>query len=193
MNGKLKSLLAVDLLVTSSYGLILPILPLFIVERIDGANLMSVAIAQAVFLVSQAGFSWIFSNYLHHKQTKIRAHGGLIVGSVIVTLVPAIYLISWDITLIYLAQVLLGIGLGILYPSWACLAKDSTETAHRPKIKQAHSIFLSLSMALAALLGGYVAYEYGYCLLVYMMVLIGICGTIMSLVLWAGRNSRKRT
>lgn len=193
MNGKIKSLLAVDLLVTSSYGLILPILPLFIIERINGANLMSVAITQAVFLVSQAAFSWIFSNYLHHAQTKIRAHGGLIVGSLVVTLVPAIYLLSWEISLIYLAQILLGLGLGLLYPSWTFLAKDSSQTAHRPKIKKAHSTFLSLSMALAALLGGYVAYEYGYCLLVYMMILIGICGTIMSLVLWTGRNSRKRT
>jgi hypothetical protein len=114
MNGKLKSLLAIDLLITSSYGLILPILPLFIIERVSGANLMTVAIAQSIFLLSQAVFGWIYSNYLHHQETKIRAHGGLIAGSIIVTLVPAIYLLSWEMSFIYLAQMLLGLGLGVL-------------------------------------------------------------------------------
>lgn len=191
MNNKLKSLLGVDLLVTSSYGLILPILPLFIMERIEGSSLMSVAIAQAIFLLSQAGFGWIYSNYLNHKQTKIRAHGGLIIGSLIVTIVPAIYLISWEVTLIYLAQILLGLGLGVLYPSWSSLAKDSSQAVHRPQIKKVHSIYLSLSMALAALLGGYVAYEYGFCILIYMMILIGICGTALSLVLWFSKNKKR--
>jgi MFS family permease len=190
MNGKLKSLLAVDLLVTSSYGLILPILPLFIIERISGATLMAVAIAQSIFLLSQAVFGWIFSDYLYHKETKLRAHGGLIAGSIIVTLVPVLYLVSWEMSTIYLAQIVLGLGLGILYPAWTFLTKDSSETAHRPRIKKAHSLFLSLSMALAALLGGYVAFEYGYGLLVYMMILTGICGTALSLVLWFSKNKR---
>ncbi|MDD5437673.1 MAG: hypothetical protein PHC70_00820 [Patescibacteria group bacterium] len=190
MNGKLKSLLAIDLLITSSYGLILPILPLFIIERVSGANLMTVAIAQSIFLLSQAVFGWIFSSYLHHQETKLRAHGGLVAGSIIVTLVPAVYLFSWEMSFIYLAQMLLGLGLGVLYPSWTFLTKDSAEAAHRPKIKKAHGLFLSLSMALAALLGGYVAFEYGYGLLVYMMILIGLCGTGLSLVMWFSKKKK---
>jgi predicted MFS family arabinose efflux permease len=45
-------------------------------------------------------------------------------------------------------------------------------------------------MALAALLGGYVAFEYGYGLLVYMMILIGLCGTGLSLVMWFSKKKK---
>jgi len=185
--------MASDILIAGSYGLIMPILPLFMTDRISGADLQSVAVAAAIYLLAQAGFSWIFSSYLHHKHTAQRAHGGLVVGSLIVALVPAAYLIATDIVHIYLAQIGLGLGFGLIYPAWTWLANEQVQEPHAKSVKKIHDMFLSLTLAFFAVLGGFVAYRYGYTKLIYLMTALGACGTLLSLTLLFEKKTRRRT
>jgi MFS family permease len=166
------TLMIADILITGSYGLIMPISPLFMMAQINGADIQTVAIAAAVYLMAQAGFSWIFSTFLQHKQAAKRAHGGLVFGSLIVTLVPVAYLYSTDISHIMLAQVLLGLGFGLIYPAWTWLAKEQVLAEHAKSVKKIHDIYLSLALALLAILAA--------------------CGSLLNSMLLFGKKNKRR-
>jgi len=182
--GRFKILLASDILISGSYGLIMPLLPLFMTDRLSGANLQTVAMAQAIYLLSQAGFGWIYSTYQQHKQPTHRAYEGLVTGSAIIALVPIAYLSSREMTHIFLAQIALGLGFGLVYPAWAWLAKEQIADKHVNSIRKMHSLILSLAMAFMAVLGGFIAYQFGYADLLYLMTVLAACGTVLSLGLW---------
>lgn len=178
-----------DILIAGSYGLIMPILPLFMAERVSGTNLQTVAVAQAIYLLSQAGFSWVYASYQQHKHLSVRSHGGLVAGSIIVTLVPIIYLFSRDISQIFLAQLLLGLGFGLIYPAWTWLAKEQIQEQHLKSVKKIYDVILSLALALMAVVGGFVAYRYGFRQLLMLMSALGLCGTVLALSLWYDRRT----
>ncbi len=184
MPTRFRILMVSDILIAGSYGLIMPILPLFMVERVSGTNLQTVAVAQAIYLLSQAGFSWVFGSYQQHKQLAKRSHGGLVVGSIIVTLVPIIYLFSRDISQIFLAQLLLGLGFGLIYPAWTWMAKEEIQEQHLKSVKKIYDVVLSLALAFMAVAGGFVAYRYGFHQLLMLMSALGLCGTVLAISLW---------
>ncbi len=182
-SNPLKILLATDLLIAGAYGLILPIFPLFLMDTMAGATLFTVALAQSIFLLSKINFHWIATNYIEHQQVINRARGGLLTGAIIISLVPALYLLAVDMTLILLIQIFLGLGLGILQASWKILSHEDIKKTDWPTLQANHQHTTIFVMAMTATLGGFTAYNYGYCALMYLMTGIGLLGVLLSAML----------
>lgn len=178
-----KILLAADLLIAGAYGLILPVFPLFLMDTKDGATLFTVALAQSVFLLSKINFHWIASNYIKYHHVLDRARRGLLIGAVIISLVPALYLMVADMAFILLIQIFLGLGMGILQASWKILSHEDIKKADFPILQNNHQHTTIFVMALTAALGGFTAYAYGYNALMFLMTGIGSLGVLTSLLL----------
>ena len=97
---------------------------------------------------------------------------------------PIAYLSSREMTHIFLAQIALGLGFGLVYPAWVWLAREQIAPNYLASVKKMHSLILSLAMAFMAVFGGFVAYQYGYAYLLYLMTVLAACGTVLSLGLW---------
>lgn len=188
---KIIALLVCEIMTSGSYGLIMPILPLFLTDKISGTNLMSIAIAVAIYLFAQACFSWIFSSYMHHTKTRERARAGLFFGSAVITLVPVAYIYSTDMTQIMLAQILLGLGYGLMYPAWSWLANDHAPNKYLNSLKNLHSLISALALSAIAAMGGFTAYFYGYNALLGMMMIFGFIGTFASATLFLGKTKKR--
>lgn len=162
-----KLFFALDLALAGGLGLFFPILALLIKDYVPGATIFSIALASSVFLISKAGFSLLFAYFNNALNPATRNRLGLVIGYLIAAAVPLIYASAHSISTIYMAQVILGLGLGLAEPSWkAAFALHSSSDFK--KYSGAYEVILVLACALTAAIGGLVAYYSGFKPVLYM-------------------------
>lgn len=179
---KAKLLAATDLILASAFGLILPILPIFLIDRIPGATLLTVALTYSFFFVSKAFFSWVYELFLMHGEYLKRIKSGLFFGSLLITITPIIYLYATEMTHIFLAQMILGLGFAFLKTSWMHLTHQTIEKFFHETLLHAHGFVLTFCLAIAAAAGGFIAYNFGYNALLYTMTGLGFLATFLSVI-----------
>ncbi len=177
-----KLLAATDLILVSAFGMLLPILPIFLIERIAGATLLTIALTYSLFFLSKALFSWIFDLFLMHGDYITRIKSGLFFGSLLIALIPVIYLSATNITHIFIAQIILGLGFALLKTSWMHLTHQTIEKFFHETLLYAHGFILTFCLGIAAALGGFLAYNYGYDTLLQTILGFSLVATLLSLL-----------
>ncbi len=174
-------LLLLDLLVAGSYGLLFPIFPVFLVERLPDLTITRVALAYSLFLFTYSLFRWIYSAYLYHDRSLLRAKYGVVLGSLLLAFLPCAYILVGKFYCIMMIQVILGLGFGLFKPSWIYLAERSTDKAHHSSLTKIHTSLMTFIMASVAALGGTAAYLYGYDTLLLGMLIVGMSAAFLSI------------
>jgi len=115
MNRTMKLLMLSDIFVLTGFGLIQPILAIFINEGIPGGTVFAAGFASALFLMTKSLVQLPFGKYIDGRTRKMR---WLILGTLMMAVVPLIYLSADSIYKVYMAEVIYGIGSGLAYPTW---------------------------------------------------------------------------
>lgn len=105
MNRTLKLLIVSDTLVFTGFGLVTPILAIYIKNSIGG-SLEAIGLMTTLFLISKTIFQLLFSKVFEPKQRFFM----VVVGTLLIAIVPFIYLFSSQMWHFYVAQILYGIG-----------------------------------------------------------------------------------
>jgi len=127
MNKTIKMLMISDIFVMTGFGLITPILAIFIKDNIVGGTIFTAGVASTLFLLVKSVLQLPFSKYVDSHDDKVR---WLILGTLLVTAVPFIYIFSSHIYYIYLAQIIYGIGSALAFPTWLSLWSTHLDTKH---------------------------------------------------------------
>lgn len=115
MNRTMKMLMLSDIFVLTGFGLIQPILAIFINEGVAGGTVLTAGIASALFLLIKSLVQLPFGRYIDGHTRKMR---WLVIGTLLMALVPIIYVTAHSIYQVYMAEVIYGIGSGLAYPTW---------------------------------------------------------------------------
>jgi MFS family permease len=115
MNRTMKLLMVSDIFVLTGFGLIQPILAIYVNQDIVGGSVLTAGIASAIFMLTKSLVQLPFSKYLDTHGRKVK---WLIFGTLLMALVPLIYLTSRSIYQVFLAELIYGIGSGLAYPTW---------------------------------------------------------------------------
>jgi MFS family permease len=115
MNRTMKLLMLSDIFVLTGFGLIQPILAIYVNQDIVGGSILTAGIASAIFMLTKSLVQLPFSKYLDTHGRKAK---WLIFGTLLMALVPLIYLTSRSIYQVFLAELIYGIGSGLAYPTW---------------------------------------------------------------------------
>ena len=116
MNRTMKLLLLSDIFVLTGFGLIQPILAIYINDgSIAGGNMLTAGIASSLFLLTKSLVQLPFGHYVDRQASKER---WLILGTLLMAAVPMIYLSAESIFHVYLAETVYGLGSGLAYPTW---------------------------------------------------------------------------
>ena len=115
MNRTMKLLMLSDIFVLTGFGLIQPILAIYVNQDIVGGSVLTAGIASAIFMLTKSLVQLPFSKYLDTHGRKAK---WLIFGTLLMALVPLIYLTSRSIYQVFLAELIYGIGSGLAYPTW---------------------------------------------------------------------------
>ncbi|MFZ6015010.1 MAG: hypothetical protein ACOYUZ_01500 [Patescibacteria group bacterium] len=163
ISDRLKLLGLIDLLAVCAYGLLLPILPLFLIDQFYDSNIFNIALAYTFYLISMAGFSWIFRIFIEHGLSIVRIKLGLIASTLILAVMPILYMYAKTMTDIYLIQIFIGMAFGIMKIAWHKLTHEKlTDTVSLEAFSHTRNLFTTFGLGIAAVLGGFIAYQYSY-------------------------------
>ncbi len=177
MNKTLKLLLIADIFTVTGFGLIDPIISIFVADRIDGGTIAAAGIASSIFLIVKSFVQLPFSKYIDKNHaSRVR---WLIVGGVVMTVVPFLYAVVGSVYPFYFAQVLYGIGSGLAYPTWLSLWSTNLDKGKESYEWTLYSTVTSLGVALAGTVGGLIADAYGFPLTFSFVGVLAAIGTLL--------------
>ena len=186
MNKTIKLLMISDIFVLTGFGLIEPILAIFIKENLIGGTIFAAGLAGTLFLLTKCLVQLPFSRYVDEHDKKIR---WLIVGTMLISIVPFIYIFAEKIEYIYLAQIIYGIGSGLAYPTWLGLWSTNLDRKKESFEWSLYSTMTGLGAAAAAAIGAAFAQMIGFN---YTFVFVGFMSIAGCLVLlWLEEKSEK--
>lgn len=115
MNRTMKLLMLSDIFVLTGFGLIQPILAIFINNGVTGGTVFTAGLASALFMLTKSLVQLPFGIYIDGHARKMR---WLIMGTLLMAIVPIIYVTANSVYQVYLAEVIYGLGSGLAYPTW---------------------------------------------------------------------------
>lgn len=192
MNRTIKLLLLSEIFVMTGFGLIEPILAIYINGNIAGGTIFAAGLASMLFLMTKSVVQLPFSKYVDSHNKKIT---WLIIGTFIITLVPFVYIFASDITTIYIAQIIHGIGSALAYPTWLSLWGTNLDKNKEGFEWSLYSTLTGIGTAATAAVGAAISEFIGFAatfVIVGLMSLIG-CGILFALEEKAERTKKAFT
>lgn len=177
MNKTLKLLIISDIFVFSGFGLISPILAIFIKDNLIGGTIIAAGLASAIFMITH-GILQIAFSYLFNPKDRFWM---LILGTAFIALVPFGYVFSTRIWHLYLVQFVYGVGAGFAYPSWSSFFTSNLEKGKRGFQWSIYSSSVAAGTALTAFLGALLAEKVSFELVFALTGLLAIVGLLVLL------------
>ncbi len=180
INPVVRFLIISDVLIVGATGMLAPLFALFIEGYIEGGDAVVVSIATGVYLISRSLVQIPVAAIIDKIKGEKDDYMLMIVFSLLMALIPLLYLFIKTPLQLYLTQILLGLFTAITYPSYMAIF-----TRHVDKNKEGtewgiYYTLTDLGGAGLAFLGGYVASVYGF---THLIVLVSILSLIGALVL----------
>jgi len=174
-----------DLFMFSGFGLIGPIFAVYVSDRIPGGSIASVGYAATIFLLTETLLKIPIGRFTDKDKGYKREALTLLIGTLIETMVPLLYLASRTMWHIYLAQVVYGIGFALAFPGWMTMFTRHADRGHEGFEWSVYSSTIGIGGAFAAAIGGTVAQAFGFPVLFYFVFLAGVISSLSyALLLW---------
>lgn len=156
LNSIILHLMISDIFVFTGFGLVEPILAIFIKDNLVGGTIFTAGIASAIFLISKSLTQLPFSRHVdtHDDRNDLK---WLIRGTLIIATVPFIYIFAHHIYHIFFAQLIYGIGSGLAYSTWLGLWSTHLDKKLESFEWSLYSTLVSIGTAIAAAIGAAIA------------------------------------
>ncbi len=160
MNRTMKLLMLSDIFVLTGFGLIQPILALYINDGgVTGGTMLTAGLASALFLFTKSLVQVPFGKYIDSRSGKTR---WLILGTLLMASVPVIYVTAHSIYQVYLAEMIYGLGSGLAYPTWLGLWSANLDRGRESFQWSVYSTSTGLGTAATGAAGAAVASLVGF-------------------------------
>ncbi len=188
MNRTMKLLLLSDIFVLTGFGLIQPILAIYINDgSVIGGTMITAGMASALFMLTKSVVQLPFGHYVDSHAGKER---WLVLGTLLMASVPIIYLSANSIYHVYLAEVIYGLGSGLAYPTWLGLWSVNLDRGRESFQWSIYHTSTGMGTAATGAAGAAVASQMGFSVTFMLAGLLCIFGCLVLLVL--ERRSARR-
>lgn len=178
VNPIIKILIISDFFVLSAFGLFGPIFAIFINDNIIGGTIEVIGIAEAIFLFSKGALQIPVASYIDKKRGERDDFFALFIGSIIYSLIPVFYLIIDQPWQLFLVQIVYGIATAFTLPSWYALFTRHVDKNHEGIEWGIYRTYTEFGGALAASVGGYLAYHFGFNNLFIIVTVVSLVGVM---------------
>jgi MFS family permease len=177
MNKVTRALILSDLFILSSFGLIQPIFSILILKNIPVGSIAAAGIAVTVQTLIKALFQIPISKWTDEERGNCRELYTLIMGSIFISITPALYSIIHSVGQLYLVQIIYGLGLALSFPSWRVIFSRYLNQDHAGYEYSLYDTTTSLGIAATASIGAYFAQLYSFQLLFAIGSVFSFVGT----------------
>jgi len=183
INKVIKVLVSSDLALLFGWGLINPILAIFIVENINGGDAKVAGMAVGIYWLTKSVIQIPIANYLDKNHGEKDDYYFLIGGILLASLTPFGFIFATLPWHIYLLQIIHALGLAAALPAWCGIF-----TRHIDKGKEAQSwaldsSALGIGAGAAGIIGGTVAEIFGFTPLFIGVGVFGIIAALLCLLI----------
>ena len=179
MNKAIVVLIISDVFLLTGFGLVQPILSIYIKENLVGGTVLAAGIAVMLFMLTKSIVQLPLSKIVDKRKQSFRIKL-MVAGTFMISLVPFLYIFSNHVFYIYLAQIIYGLGNGLAYPSWIGVWTRNSAVKNNSFDWSVYSTATGIGTAIAALIGATIAEFFGY---VYTFMLVGILALFACFVL----------
>lgn len=184
INKIIKVLILSDFIITSAFGFVAPIFALFITDKIQGGTIETVGFAAAFYWVVAVLTRIPIARFIDRTKSEKDDFYFMIFGSIIISVVPFLYLLSAKIWHIYLIQALYGLGYSLRMPGWFGMFTRHIDKGHEGYEWSADSVVAGVGAAITAALGGVLATRLGFEALFILIGAISIVGSAALIFLY---------
>lgn len=185
VNPVIKFLTYSDILMMSGWGLISPILAVFITEQVPGGTLEIAGLASTIYFLIKSFLQVPVARYIDKNKGEDDDFYVMILGSIIITISALAFIFVSNVWQLYLVQILYGIGGALSYPSWLALFTRHIDKHEEGLEWSMYYTSTDLGAALAAGLGGFIASTFGYN---WVFLCVGISSLLGTLFLYGIRS-----
>lgn len=175
INRTIKLLMFSDIFVLTGFGLIDPILAIYIKDGLTGGTVFSAGVASTLFLLIKSIIQLPFS-YNVDKMDDVARGRWLLLGTVLIAVVPFIYIFSTSIAHIYLAQIIHGAGSGLAYSAWLGIWSTHLDKNRESYEWSLYSTLVGIGTAISAFVGGFIAEYIGFKMTFALVGLFALAG-----------------
>lgn len=154
MNKVLRLLIVSDLFILGSFGLVSPIMAVFYVREISGATVSAIGLSLTIQLFVRGVVQLAVGRWADCERGNCRELYALVAGSIIISLVPLLYIFAHTMWFVYIIQVMYGFGGALIYPTWRVIFMRHTQSDKAGYEWGIYDTVTSLSIAAAATIGG---------------------------------------
>jgi DHA1 family quinolone resistance protein-like MFS transporter len=158
MNRTTKLLIFSDIFLMTGFGLISPILAIFIKGNLIGGTIVAAGIASMIFIAIKASLQLVFSKVFNPKDRIWM----VVLGTFLVACVPFIYIFSTHVWHLYIAQAIYGLGAAFAFPAWLSLFTTNLTKGHEGFEWSVYSSCVGIGAAVAAYIGAILADAIGF-------------------------------
>lgn len=187
MNRTIKLLIIADVFTVTGFGLVDPILAIYIKDDLTGGSIIAAGLASTLFLAVKCMIQLPFSRWVDQHDHRVK---WLLRGSLLVACTPFIYMIAGNIWTFYLASLVQGIGSGLVYPTWLGLFSTHLDKHNESFEWSLYSTLTGLATAATAAIGATVAQFFGFTATFVMVSVLALCGCAILLGLQQGQEPK---
>lgn len=181
VNPVVRLLIISDTVVIGAAGLLGPIFALFIEDYIIGGNEAVAGLAAGIYLFTKS----ILQVPIAHVIDKIRGERDdfwlMLVCSILIALIPLLYLVIDTPLQLYFVQFILGIFTAFTFPTYMAIFTRHIDRAKEGMEWGIYFTLTDLTSAALAALGGYLASSYGFPILIGAVVCMSVVGSLLLL------------
>ncbi len=162
INRLIKFFVVSDLLFLGGWGLINPIFAIFVVDKIPGANVLTVGAAAAVYWIVKALFQMPVALYIDKHEGEQDDFHALLTGLTLAGFAAIAFLLVRSVFGLLVVVFLQAVAYGFYTPSWSALFSRHLDKEHYAFDWALDSTTIGIASGVAAFLGGALASWLGF-------------------------------
>jgi MFS family permease len=184
INKIIKVLMLSDFILISAFGFIAPIFALFLTDKIQGATIETVGFASALYWVAAILIRLPVARYIDKTKSEKDDFYFMIFGSLLISVVPFLYIASTKIWHIYLIEAIYGVGYSLRVPGWFGMFTRHIDKGHEGYQWSFDSIISGIGSGASAALGGIIAAKLGFDVLFIFIGALSVVGSAVLIFLY---------
>jgi len=179
LNKVVKIMVFSDLFLYSGWGLVSPILAVFIINSIQGGSVKVAGIAVGVYWLGKAIMQIPIAHYLDLNHGERDDYYALIFGTFLAALTPIGFIFAYLPWHVYVLQFTHALAMSLALPSW-----DAIFTRHIQQKREAFcwsvdKSIISFGAGISGIIGGALAEYYGFIPLFISIAVLGLISTFV--------------
>jgi len=183
INRIIKYLILSDLIFYAGWGLINPIFAIFIVEKIQGGDLIVIGTATSIYWITMSLVRIPLGMFLDKRRGEKDDYAFTVLGLLLAALIPFGYLyitLPWHL---YVLQVIYACSMAMSLAGWSAIFTRNIDKGHEATEWSLSATGYSLGTGVAGIIGGYTVEKFGFNPTFIGVGILGLIGVILLLVI----------